>query len=148
MGQFERLAISSISQSVSVTPAAIAACTVQGEDIEAWMVTNGWALAYRRYSLDYVDEETTAQDAHVGLWRGKFVPPWKWRRGERLQATTALDSGDGCTIKGNISSSGERIYHVPGAQHYDRTKISPQNGERWFCTEADAIAAGWRKAKR
>jgi hypothetical protein len=37
---------------------------------------------------------------------------------------------------------------VPGAQHYDRTKISPAKGERWFCTEAEAVAAGWRKAKR
>ena len=35
----------------------IATCYVQGEDIEAWMVLNGWALAYRRYSLEYVDEE-------------------------------------------------------------------------------------------
>ena len=35
----------------------IATCSVQGEDIEAWMVLNGWALAYRRYSLDYVSEE-------------------------------------------------------------------------------------------
>jgi len=58
------------------------------------------------------------------------------------------DSGDGCAIKGNISSSGERIYHVPGAQNYGRTVISPQKGERWFCTEAEAIAAGWRKSKR
>ena len=70
------------------------------------------------------------------------------RRGERLQVTTTLDSGYGCTIKGNISSKGERIYHVPGAQHYDRTKISPAKGERWFCTEAEAVATGWRKAKR
>ena len=63
----------------------IAACTVQGEDIEAFMVLNGWALAYRQYSLDYVDEETIAQDAHAGLWRGAFVPPWDWRRGVRLE---------------------------------------------------------------
>ena len=39
----------------------IATCTVAGEDLERWMVANGWALAYRRYSLDYVDEEAAAQ---------------------------------------------------------------------------------------
>jgi len=51
-------------------------------------------------------------------------------------------------IKGNISlRSGERIYHVPGQRYYDQTKINGLFGERWFCTEREAIAAGWRKAK-
>nr|WP_244420843.1 hypothetical protein [Mesorhizobium japonicum] len=55
----------------------------------------------------------------------------------------------GCNIKGNISiNTGERIYHVPGQEHYWETKISPQYGERWFCTEDEARAAGWRKARR
>lgn len=53
-----------------------------------------------------------------------------------------------CVIKGNISSSGERIYHVPGQQNYDDTVITVSKGERWFCTEAEALAAGWRRAKR
>jgi len=53
-----------------------------------------------------------------------------------------------CNIKGNISiSTGERIFHVPGQEYYAATKISPQYGERWFCSEAEAWAAGWRKAK-
>ncbi|MDI5929008.1 hypothetical protein [Rhizobium leguminosarum] len=55
----------------------------------------------------------------------------------------------GCNIKGNVSiGSGERIYHVPGQEYYDETKISPQYGERWFCSEAEARAAGWRRAGR
>ncbi|TAA53916.1 hypothetical protein [Shinella sp. JR1-6] len=54
-----------------------------------------------------------------------------------------------CNIKGNISiNSGERIYHVSGQQDYLATKISPQYGEQWFCSEEDARAAGWRKAGR
>jgi hypothetical protein len=53
----------------------------------------------------------------------------------------------GCVIKGNISSSGERIYHLPGQRYYDKTVISWSKGERWFCTEQEAVAAGWRKAK-
>ena len=52
-----------------------------------------------------------------------------------------------CAIKGNISSSGERIYHVPGQRYYDKTLINGLQGGRWFCTEQEAIAAGWRKAK-
>ncbi len=112
----------------------VAVCYVRGEDLNHWMVINGWALAYQRYSKKYVDEERAAQAARVGVWRGKFVPPWNWRRGERLQAATVSDSATGCAIKGNISSSGERIFHIPGGSYYDRTKISPQKGERWFCT--------------
>lgn len=56
-------------------------------------------------------------------------------------------ANDRCVIKGNISSSGERIYHVPGQKYYSKTKISPSKGERWFCTEKEAREAGWRKAK-
>ncbi len=44
------------------------------------------ALAYRRYSLDYVDQEADAQAARRGIWAGEFVKPWEWRRGKRLQA--------------------------------------------------------------
>ena len=45
-------------------------------------------------------------------------------------------------------SKGERIYHVPGQENYGRTRISTSKGERWFCSEADARAAGWRRARR
>ncbi len=45
------------------------------------MVQLGLALAYRRYSLDYVDEEADAQTAQRGIWAGEFVKPWEWRRG-------------------------------------------------------------------
>ncbi len=51
---------------------------------------------------------------------------------------------DGCEIKGNVNSEGERIYHVPGDRDYKRTDIKPGEGDRWFCTEAEAEAAGFR----
>jgi endonuclease YncB( thermonuclease family) len=51
-----------------------------------------------------------------------------------------------CLIKGNISASGERIYHLPGTNLYAKTSIKERDGERWFCTEAEARAAGWRPA--
>lgn len=54
-----------------------------------------------------------------------------------------------CEVKGNISyRTGERIYHLPGQQYYEKTVIDPADGERWFCTEAEARANGWRKSKR
>jgi hypothetical protein len=56
--------------------------------------------------------------------------------------------GGGCTIKGNISmATGERIYHVPGQKYYSATIVTPSKGERWFCSEAEARAAGWRRSK-
>ena len=51
-------------------------------------------------------------------------------------------------IKGNINAKGERIYHVPGGAFYERTVIDESQGERWFCTEAEATAAGWRRSLR
>ncbi|QND61481.1 hypothetical protein HB778_31625 [Mesorhizobium huakuii] len=53
----------------------------------------------------------------------------------------------GCNVKGNISyNTGERIYHVP-RQYYWQTRISLWKGERWFCSEAAARKAGWRKSR-
>ena len=133
----------------------VAVCRHGGQDINAWLVSEGWAMAYRRYSTAYVGEEAEAKAAQRGVWRGKFVPPWDWRRGDRLDTATrdaprvaAPDRG-ACNIKGNIShNSGKRIYHVPGDRDYERTRISPSRGEKYFCTEAEARAAGWRRAGR
>lgn len=70
----------------------IAVCWQGDTNLNAWMVRNGWALAYRRYSTDYVEEENTAKADGLGIWRGEFVPPWDWRRGERLSVSAASDS--------------------------------------------------------
>ncbi len=53
-----------------------------------------------------------------------------------------------CRIKGNISvNGGKRIYHVPGQKYYLITRIDLIGGERWFCSEAQARAAGWRRSR-
>ncbi len=65
----------------------VARCTVASEEINAWMVLQGLALAYRRYSLDYVDEEAEARTARRGIWATVFVKPWEWRRGKRLDTS-------------------------------------------------------------
>jgi hypothetical protein len=57
-------------------------------------------------------------------------------------------SKPGCVIKGNISTSGEKIYHLPSDKYYTETVINPPYGERWFCTTEDAEAMGWRRAKK
>jgi hypothetical protein len=50
----------------------------------------------------------------------------------------------GCVIKGSISISGEKIYHLPGWKLYAETEIDPRFGDRWFCTTAEAVANGWQ----
>jgi len=57
-----------------------------------------------------------------------------------------LDAAAARSIKGNISSDGKRLYHLPGCPSYDETKIDVADGERWFASEAEALAAGWKKA--
>ena len=128
----------------------------QGNDIGRSMVKSGFAVAYREFSLDYVKEEEEARAERRGLWGSSFVMPWEWRRGKRRVTTTDAPSAEPandntagqCQIKGNISSRGERIYHVPGGASYGRTKVSPSKGERFFCSAAEAEAAGWRASQR
>jgi len=82
----------------------VAVCFARGEDLNAAMVRRGWALAYRRYSVDYVDVETSARSARAGLWAGEFVSPWDWRRGKR-RATTMAPAPDDCPITASIRST-------------------------------------------
>ena len=67
--------------------------------------------------------------------------------GAGYAAGAAPAPAGGCAIKGNISQNG-RIYHMPGQADYARTRIAESRGERWFCSEAEARAAGWRRARR
>lgn len=59
-------------------------CWAGSENLNAWMVEKGWAVAYRRYGgTIYVAEELVARAATRGVWSSEFVMPWDWRRGER-----------------------------------------------------------------
>lgn len=65
-----------------------------------------------------------------------------------IEATLVVTPAPECLIKGNVSRSGEKIYHTEGQANYARTVIDPEHGEAWFCTPAEAEAAGWRAALR
>jgi endonuclease YncB( thermonuclease family) len=58
----------------------VAVCRAGGIDLSAWLVSEGLAVAYRRYSNDYVTEEAAAQQAKRGIWAGSFTEPAQWRR--------------------------------------------------------------------
>jgi endonuclease YncB( thermonuclease family) len=118
-----------------------------GRDINLLQVKDGFAWHYKYYQRDqsasdralYSAAENEARGKSIGLWSAPAVPPWEWRRKGSQQT-----SSTGCDIKGNISSNGNRIYHLSGTTWYSRTKINEAKGERWFCSEEEARAAGWR----
>ena len=127
----------------------VATCYAGGVDIAETLVRLGIATAYLKYSDTYLTVEKQASLAGIGIWQGDVIAPEQHRAAklETLAVTNAASGPGDCVIKGNISGSG-RIFHVPGQENYAKTVISPGKGERWFCTEAEAQAAGWRKAKR
>jgi endonuclease YncB( thermonuclease family) len=133
----------------------LARCEVGATDINRTMVSTGYAIAYRHFSSDYVSAEETAKAYKRGIWAGTFEEPHKYRgEGETsakpkerkyrdapvaYRAPQAVSGG--CNIKGNRGSHGW-IYHVPGMPYYAQTQA-----EEMFCTEAQAQAAGYRRAK-
>ena len=58
----------------------IATCYKQKANLNKWMVRNGFAIAYRKYSKKYVPDEDFAKENKLGLWRGKFINPEIWRK--------------------------------------------------------------------
>lgn len=125
----------------------IAYCRAGGRDLNRAMVRDGWAVAFVRFDDSYVAEEEAARAARRGIWAGEFQRPEDFRAAGWRRANRRSGGGeDGeCPIKGNINAKGDRIYHTPwGSKHYRRTRINTSRGERWFCSEAEALAAGWR----
>ena len=145
----------------------LATCYLADEDLNAWMVQEGWALAYVKYSAKYVHSEEDARTQQRGLWQGAFIAPWDWRHrntktvilgafsvpidAQKIllgpSATEGAPSPE-CTIKGNINRNGERIYHMQNQRFYARINMDKGGGRRWFCTPEEAEAAGWRRAVR
>ncbi|GLQ36241.1 succinoglycan biosynthesis protein [Amylibacter marinus] len=121
---------------------SLARCHVGRNDINAEMVSMGMAWAFVRYSQEYVPQEQDAKRGKRGIWQGRATPAWEYRR----QSWRNAEITEECPIKGNITESG-KIYHMPWSKWYNRTRISPSKGERWFCSEAEARAAGWRAAR-
>ena len=133
-------------------------CFTEGLELNADMVRNGLAWAFIKYSSRLVEAEAGARALRLGIWQGEATPAWVWRAQRWSEAASRLGgpsrgpadgqanaaAGD-CVIKGNITRNGH-IYHMPWSTWYGRTRVEPERGERWFCSEAEAIAAGWRPA--
>lgn len=119
----------------------LAICFADGVNINETMVRSGYAWAFIKYSRRFEDVEAEARAARIGIWQGVSEAPWDYRH--RDWKTAEQEAPSGCAIKGNISKKG-RIYHMPWSLWYDNVRINQHRGERWFCSEAEAVAAGWR----
>ena len=124
----------------------IAVCLAGDININAALVEEGYAWAYRRFSEEYVEHEARARAAGRGIWQGQAQAAWDYRANRWAFAASSAPRSD-CPIKGNINRKGERIYHTPWSPWYDRTRIDESKGQRWFCNEGEAEAAGWRPAR-
>ena len=118
---------------------------VDGVLVNDYLVRQGFANASSyppdvKHQEQFLEAEQEARKDNRGLWAACD--------GSTLdQSSISQSKSDDCQIKGNISSSGEKIYHTPAQRYYDKTVIDQSKGERWFCTEAEAQEAGWRKSK-
>lgn len=131
----------------------LAVCSAGQLNLNATMVEEGWATAYRKYSDDYGAQEYRARAERRGIWSSSFDLPETFRLAQRsaheersapagARPAPTHQSSPGCVINGNRSRRGEWIYHMPGQQYYERTRP-----EEIFCSEAQARAAGYRRSK-
>jgi len=121
-------------------------CWVGATEINAELVRRGLAWAFVRYSRSYSALEAEARSAGIGVWAGHAQPAWDYRAGRWQASEASEETPKGCPIKGNVTENG-RIYHLPWSPWYDRIRMDGTKGKRWFCSEGEAIAAGWRAAR-
>jgi endonuclease YncB( thermonuclease family) len=130
----------------------ICICTVEGMDItlNEWLVREGWALNFEPYARRrFLAPQRDAEKNRRGMWQGCFAAPWdlrRWKKDAPLMgsqcppgARERIFPEAACSIKGSRS----RIYHMPGCPNYD----SITNVVKWFCSEDEARAEGYTKAK-
>jgi micrococcal nuclease len=118
-----------------------------GTSVNESLIRGGYAIEYTydspyRYQDRFRSLEAEAQASSSGLWSAATCPREQPAEPTRDGATPE------CAIKANVNSKGDKIYHLPGDDSYEKTVITPGKGERYFCTTAEAESAGWRAAKK
>lgn len=141
---------------------------VSGEFVNEALLTNGYAVVAGfphdfRSKTDFTIAQEKAKSQQLGYWEPRLqektttgitpsVEPFTGGTLPSLpgNASTCEFSGTPqSVIKGNVDArTGDRIYYVPGSLFYSTTEVTRSEGDRWFCTEAQAVASGWKKSKR
>ena len=134
------------------TGRAFGTCTVGDQDLAQALVRSGLAFADTGLFSRYGSVEEEARTDKAGLWRGQAERPSEYRARIADEMTRAWEVAKrraprGCPIKGRIVS-GRKYYVLPGTVDYRRARIRTRRGERWFCSEEEALAAGWKRSPR
>ena len=123
----------------------LAKCVAADQDLAAELVRAGHVFADEGMFRSYGAEEDIAKAAKAGLWQGESVRPNAWR--ERVWEEAKRTAPEGCPIKGIVRAS-DRVYAMPWSSDYRTAKVRTIKGERWFCSEDDARAAGFKLSSR
>jgi endonuclease YncB( thermonuclease family) len=121
----------------------IGVCRKANADVAELMVQRGAAFAEAGLFSTYGQAEQAARRKKAGIWQGNAERPAAWRAARWAHAKDRAP--DGCPIKGKVSRRG-KFYVLPWSPAYRRARVRSHRGERWFCSEKEAIAAGWRPA--
>lgn len=123
----------------------LATCRLGDADIADQLVRNGHVFADTGLFATYASAESAARNAKSGVWSGEIERPSAYRAKRWEEAKRSAP--EGCPIKGQVAS-GARVYVLPWSSSYERIKIRASRGERWFCSEKEAIEAGWKPVER
>ena len=69
-----------IKEGVDVYKRVLAECFVDGESLSSFLVRNGYAFAYRKYSKRFIQDEEFAKENKLGIWSMEFEYPWHFRK--------------------------------------------------------------------
>jgi endonuclease YncB( thermonuclease family) len=120
----------------------LAHCRTADTDIAAALVRKGHVFAGEDGT--YAGDEEAARANKAGLWQGQAERPGLWR--SKVWEEAKRTSPEGCPIKG-IVRRGNRIYAMPWSEGYSGRSIRKVRGERWFCSEDEARAAGFKDSQ-
>jgi endonuclease YncB( thermonuclease family) len=118
-------------------------CTTGTRDVAAELVRHGHVFAEGSMFARYAGEEREARSARAGVWSGSgdVERPADWRA--RIWEDAKGKSPEGCPIKGQVTGA-SRFYMLPWSPGYVSARVQKASGERWFCSEQEAVAAGFR----
>lgn len=120
-------------------------CKAGDTDVAEALVKAGFAFAQGVFMATYSSAESAAKESKAGIWSSAEPErPAQWR--DRLWAEAKRQAPDGCPIKGRVQGR-ERVYLLPWDSNYSRVRVRTRRGERWFCTQDEAEAAGWHNSQ-
>jgi endonuclease YncB( thermonuclease family) len=125
---------------------ALGQCTIGDKDVGAELVRHGHVFAEGSILVRYAGQEREARAAKAGLWAaGDAERPADYRA--KVWEEAKRRAPEGCPIKGQVAGA-SRVYVLPWAADYERVRVQKARGERWFCSEQEAVSAGFKAAQR